>query len=574
MAMLARTLARRVIAKQGALSTRLASVSYSTGLPSLDGEAQVVVFDTTLRDGEQTPGVTLDHNEKLVIASKLAELGVDVCEAGFPMASTGDYESVRAIAEKIGNEADGRICGEPMKICGLARAREPDIDRCYDAVRHAKHSRIHTFLATSDIHLEHKLKISREECLTQIDKMVRYAKDACFDVEFSPEDAGRSDKDFLVEALGVAIEAGATTLNIPDTVGYNTPEMYGDLIAYLVQNTVGGADVIWSTHCHNDLGLATANTLAGVMNGARQVEVTINGIGERAGNTSLEELVMTLAVHKLAKTNIITENIMSTSKMVCQYTGIPVQPNKAIVGKNAFSHESGIHQDGVLKHQETYEIMKPETIGLFDHNNLVLGKLSGRNGFKTRAKSLGYKFLTEEQLNEAFTVFKELCDSRKNVSDGDIHAIIRRMLHSNDDFDWKLIEVSLSTNSTALSKSTATVAMESPSGEIVTKAFAGSTSVMALYSCIDSIMNSGCVLQEYTIQSVSAGSDAIGTVVCHVSEKGGIDMFRGEGNNSDVLVASAEAYISAQNFLLTVRGNALLPDPDRNENASKESASI
>ena len=386
-------------------------------------------------------------------------------------------------------------------------------------------------------------------------RQVAYASQTGAEIEFSPEDAGRSDKDFLVEALGVAIEAGATTLNIPDTVGYNTPEMYGSLFSYLIQNTPGGYDVVWSAHCHNDLGLATANTLSAINAGARQAEVTINGIGERAGNTSLEEVVMALNVHNTAPTYINTQQIYSTSKMVSGYTGVVIQPNKAIVGKNAFAHESGIHQDGVLKHPETYEIMKPETVGLHNHDNLVLGKLSGRAGFKTRVMSLGYKYLEDAQVKEAFNSFKDLCDSKKNVSDGDSHAIVKQVLQRGDTDEWELEEIALSTNSSGLVRSTATVTLKSPVGDIITKAFAANTSVFAVYTAIDEIIDGGAVLQEYTIQSVSAGTDALGTVVCQVSEKDGADMYRGEGSNSDVLVASAEAYIAAQNFMLAVRDN-------------------
>eukprot|EP01137_Pigoraptor_chileana_P015169 Opistho-2@70778 len=376
--------------------------------PGTSDKELLVVFDTTLRDGEQSPGVTLTGNEKVEIARQLSRLGVTVCEAGFPIASEGDFDAVRRIATEVGPLTDGRASAKPMVICGLARAKKEDIDRAYDAVRHAPLHRIHTFLATSDIHLKHKLKISREQCVTQVKWAVSYARGLCPDIEFSPEDAGRSDRDFLVTVLGAAIEAGATTLNIPDTVGYNTPEEYGEIIRYLVENTAGANKVVWSTHCHNDLGLATANTLAGVRNGARQVEVTINGIGERAGNTSLEEIVM--AIHTHAKdfpvhTEIDTTQIMRTSRMVSAYTGMVVQPNKAIVGANAFAHESGIHQDGMLKHQETYEIIRPETVGL--KSNLVLGKHSGRHAFRSRLIELGYDNLSNEAVDRAFASFKK-----------------------------------------------------------------------------------------------------------------------------------------------------------------------
>ncbi|MCA9946352.1 MAG: 2-isopropylmalate synthase, partial [Anaerolineales bacterium] len=311
---------------------------------------RVIIFDTTLRDGEQSPGATLNVEEKIEIAKQLSRLGVDVCEAGFPIASLGDFEAVRRIAEEVGPLLEGRKSGQPMVIAGLSRANREDIQRAYDAVKAAPRHRIHTFLATSDIHLKHKLKIDREECIEQVITAVSFARSLCDDVEFSPEDAGRSDPDFLVQVLTEAIKAGATTLNIPDTVGYTTPEEYGKLIKYLIDNTPGSETVIWSTHCHNDLGMATANSLAGVQNGARQIEVTINGIGERAGNTSLEEVVMAMHTRPQVfdvETHIDTTQLMRTSHMVSTYTGMVVQANKAIVGANAFAHEAGIHQDGM-----------------------------------------------------------------------------------------------------------------------------------------------------------------------------------------------------------------------------------
>ncbi|HFE66428.1 MAG TPA: 2-isopropylmalate synthase, partial [Chloroflexi bacterium] len=327
----------------------------------VDIQDTVYFFDTTLRDGEQSPGATLNVEEKLEIARQLSRLGVDICEAGFPIASPGDFDAVRRIAEEVGPLVEGRKSGQPMVIAGLARANREDIQRAYDAVKVAPRHRIHTFLATSDIHLKHKLRIDREECVDQVIKSVSFARSLCDDVEFSPEDAGRSDPDFLVQVLAEAIKAGATTLNIPDTVGYTTPEEYGRLIHYLIENTPGADTVVWSTHCHDDLGLATANTLAGVQAGARQVEVTINGIGERAGNTSLEEVAMAIATRPQTfnlRTNIDTTQITKVSRMVSAYTGMVVQPNKAIVGANAFAHEAGIHQDGMLKNQQTYEIMR------------------------------------------------------------------------------------------------------------------------------------------------------------------------------------------------------------------------
>ena len=335
----------------------------------------VLIFDTTLRDGEQSPGATLNVEEKLEIARQLSRLGVDICEAGFPIASPGDFDAVRRIAEEVGPLVEGRKNGQPMVIAGLARANQEDISRAYEAVKVAPRHRIHTFLATSDIHLKHKLRIDREECVDQVIKAVSYARALCDDIEFSPEDAGRSDPDFLVQVLGEAIKAGATTLNIPDTVGYTTPDEFGRLIEYLIKHTPGADQVVWSVHCHNDLGLATANTLAGIKAGARQAEVTLNGIGERAGNTALEEVVMALTTRSQnfnLQTNIDTSQIARTSHMVSTYTGMIIQPNKAIVGANAFAHEAGIHQDGMLKNHLTYEIMRPETVGL-NTSKLVLG---------------------------------------------------------------------------------------------------------------------------------------------------------------------------------------------------------
>ncbi|KAJ2369239.1 2-isopropylmalate synthase (Alpha-isopropylmalate synthase) (Alpha-IPM synthetase), partial [Coemansia sp. RSA 2607] len=390
---------------------------------------KLIVFDTTLRDGEQSPGVTLNTDEKIEIARQLSRLGVDVIEAGFPVASPGDFNAVQRIAREVGPLMEGRDGLEPMVICGLARSVKHDIQTAFDAVKEAPRHRIHVFLATSDIHLEHKLKITREQCTQRIAEMVGFAKTLCSDIEFSPEDAGRSDRAFLCEALAVAIDAGATTLNIPDTVGYNTPQEYGDLIAYLRANTRGAERVVFSTHCHNDLGLATANTLAGISNGARQVEVTINGIGERAGNTSLEEVVMNVHTHPDAYPvfhTINTRLFYSTSRMVEDLSGMAVQANKAIVGRNAFLHESGIHQDGVLKNKQTYEIIRPEDVGVTT-GNLALGKHSGRHAFKTKLEELGYggSALSDEQFQAAFARFKQLADSKKTgVTDGDMHALV------------------------------------------------------------------------------------------------------------------------------------------------------
>jgi 2-isopropylmalate synthase len=528
---------------------------------------KLVIFDTTLRDGEQSPGATLNIEEKLEIARQLSRLGVDICEAGFPIASPGDFEAVRRIAAEVGPLTEGRKDGQPMVIAGLARANQVDIDRAYEAVKVAPRHRIHTFLATSDIHLKHKLKIDREECVDQVIKAVSYARSLCSDVEFSPEDAGRSDPEFLTVVLGQAIRAGATTINIPDTVGYTTPEEFGWLIKYLIDHTPGSDKVIWSTHCHNDLGLATANTLAGVQNGARQVEVTINGIGERAGNTSLEEVIM--AVHtrpqnfSVEVSHLDTTQIIRTSRMVSAFTGMPVQPNKAIVGANAFAHEAGIHQDGMLKHHTTYEIMRPETVGL-SASALVLGKHSGRHAFRTRLKDMGYDDLDEEELNQAFNRFKRIADKKKLVTDADIEAIITDEFYQPKEI-WKLSYVQVTCGDHI--KATATVTLTDPHGEEITDAAIGTGPVDAIYKAINRIVQVPNVLTEFVVQAVTEGIDAIGEVTIRIQPENGqgyttnpqtgaqvVRTYSGHGASTDIVVASARAYMSALNKMLTARG--------------------
>ncbi len=524
----------------------------------------LVIFDTTLRDGEQSPGATLNIDEKLEIARQLSRLGVDICEAGFPIASPGDFEAVRRIAEEVGPLTEGRKTGEPMVIAGLARANREDIDRAYDAVKVAPRHRIHTFLATSDIHLKHKLKIDREECIEQVIEAVTYAKSLCGDVEFSPEDAGRSEPEFLTVVLGEAIKAGATTLNIPDTVGYTTPEEFGWLINHLIENTPGADKVVWSTHCHNDLGLATANTLAGVLNGARQVEVTLNGIGERAGNTSLEEVVM--AVHTrpqnfTVESNIDTTQLTRTSRMVSAYTGMPIQPNKAIVGANAFAHEAGIHQDGMLKHHTTYEIMRPETVGL-SASALVLGKHSGRHAFRKRLEELGYDDLTQEELNQAFDRFKRVADKKKIVTDADIEAIITDEFYQPKEI-WKLNHVHVMCGDNV--RSTATVSLTDPNGDELVDAAIGTGPVDAVYKAINRIVQVPNILTEFVVKAVTEGIDAIGEVTIRIQPKNGSSgysthpqtgaqvarTFSGHGASTDIIVASARAYTSALNKMLS-----------------------
>ncbi len=526
---------------------------------------KLIIFDTTLRDGEQSPGATLNIQEKLEIARQLSRLGVDICEAGFPIASPGDFEAVRRIAEEVGPLTEGRKSGQPMVIAGLARANEQDIDRAYDAVKAAPRHRIHTFLATSDIHLKYKLKIDREECIDQVIKAVSYAKSKCDDVEFSPEDAGRSDPQFLTVVLAEAIKAGATTLNIPDTVGYTTPEEFGWLIKYLIENTPGADRVIWSTHCHNDLGLATANTLAGVNNGARQVEVTLNGIGERAGNTSLEEVVM--AIHTRPQnfpvySDIDTTQIIRTSRMVSAYTGMSVQPNKAIVGANAFAHEAGIHQDGMLKHQSTYEIMRPETVGL-SASSLVLGKHSGRHAFRKRLEELGYGDLSKDDVNQAFDRFKRIADKKKVVTDADIEAIITDEFYQPHEI-WKLNSVHVSCGDHV--NATATVSLTDPNGAVLIDAAIGTGPVDAVYKAINRIVGAPNILTEFIVQAVTEGIDAIGEVTIRIQPEDGqayttnpqtgaqvARTFSGHGASTDIIVASARAYMSALNKMLSIQ---------------------
>jgi 2-isopropylmalate synthase len=526
----------------------------------------VVIFDTTLRDGEQSPGATLNVEEKLEIARQLSRLGVDICEAGFPIASQGDFDAVRRIAEEVGPLTEGRKSGQPMVIAGLARAHNADILRAYDAVKAAPRHRIHTFLATSDIHLQFKLKMDREECIDQVITAVTYAKSLCDDVEFSPEDAGRSDPDFLVQVLGEAIKAGATTLNIPDTVGYTTPDEFGGLIKYLIENTPNSDKAVWSVHCHNDLGLATANTLAGVQNGARQMEVTLNGIGERAGNTSLEEVVMAIETRPLTykvQTNIDTTQITRTSRMVSAYTGMVVQPNKAIVGANAFAHEAGIHQDGMLKNQQTYEIMRPETVGL-TASKLVMGKHSGRHAFRVRLEEMGYGGLEEQELNAAFKRFKHLADKKKVVTDADIEAIIADEIYQPQEI-WKLNHIQVSCGDHSMP--TASVSLTGPDGQVYQDAALGTGPVDAVYEAVNRIVGVNNRLTEFMINAVTEGLDAIAETTIRIQpindEAYGFNpqtnlpfarTYSGHGASTDIVVASARAYISALNKMLAAQG--------------------
>ncbi|GGA55489.1 2-isopropylmalate synthase [Okeania sp. KiyG1] len=510
---------------------------------------RIIIFDTTLRDGEQSPGAALNIDEKLTIARQLSRLGVDVIEAGFPYSSPGDFEAVQKIAETVGVE------GGPT-ICGLARTTRADIEAAGKALKPAVNARIHTFIATSDIHLAYKLKKTREEVLAIAPEMVAYAKTFVDDVEFSPEDAGRSDPEFLYQVLEAAIAAGATTVNIPDTVGYTTPAEFGALIRGIKENVPNIDQAIISVHGHNDLGLAVANFLEAVKNGARQLECTINGIGERAGNAALEELVMALHVRRqyfnpflgrapeseAPLTNIDTRHIYKTSRLVSNLTGMFVQPNKAIVGANAFAHESGIHQDGVLKNKLTYEIMDAESIGLTD-NQIVLGKLSGRHAFQTRLKELGFD-ISDEEVNKAFLRFKNLADKKKEITDWDLESIVNSEIQQPPElFRLELVQVSCGDRS----RPTATVSIRTPNGEELTDAAIGTGPVDAVYRAINRVVNVPNDLIEFSVQSVTAGIDAIGEVTIRLRHEGRV--YSGHAANTDIIVASAQAYINALNRL-------------------------
>ncbi len=509
---------------------------------------RVLIFDTTLRDGEQCPGATLNTPEKLEIAKQLARLGVDIIEAGFPYASPGDFEAVQLIAQQVPEAV----------ICGLARALPADIKRCAEALAPAARPRIHTFLSTSDIHLQYQIKKSREEVLHIVGEMVAYACSFVTDVEFSPMDAGRSDPEFLYQVVAQAIRAGARTINIPDTVGYTTPVEFGQLIAGIREHVPNIEQAILSVHCHNDLGLAVANSLEAIKNGARQVECTINGIGERAGNASLEEIVMALQVRRnyfapyfgtdLATplTQIKTQEIYRTSRLVSNLTGMIVQPNKAIVGANAFAHESGIHQDGLLKNKSTYEIMDAQSIGLTD-NLLVLGKHSGRNAFRARLEELGYH-LSDDELNRAFLRFKELADKKKTVGDWDIEAVVNDELRVVPQA-YTLERVQVSCGDYGLP--TATVQLLGPDGQEITDAAVGTGPVDAVYKAINRLVKVPNELIEFSVQSVTGGIDAIGEVTIRLRHDG--QTYSGHSANTDIIVASARAYLSALNRLYLTR---------------------
>ncbi len=523
----------------------------------------VRIFDTTLRDGEQSPGATMGTSEKLEVARVLARLGVDIIEAGFPAASPDDLRAVQTIAERIGAETLGEDRTEPPTICGLARACSGDIDRVLEAVAPATHPRVHTFIATSPIHRKYKLMMSEEEVLERVRTMVAYAREGCEDVEFSAEDAGRTEFDFLCQVVEMAIEAGASTVNIPDTVGYITPSEFTQTIAGLKEKVRGIDGAVISVHCHNDLGMATANTLAGLQAGARQAEVTINGIGERAGNTALEEVVMALKTRGPLyglSTGIDTRHISRASKLVSAVTGMLVQPNKAIVGDNAFAHEAGIHQDGVLKHQETYEIMKPETVGVAQ-STLVLGKHSGRHGFASRLAELGYQ-LDSEALDKAFKRFKDLADRKKAITNADLVALVTSEIAQPDEL-YSLDGLQVACGSMGMP--TATVRLIGPDGATHEQAAIGTGPVDAAFKAVDGIVGRACDLLEYNVQAVTEGIDALGEVTVAIgngmtessrinpqNEMTGRPIFHGHGADTDIIVASTKAYLAALNRLLAV----------------------
>lgn len=497
---------------------------------------RLIIFDTTLRDGEQSPGASMTKDEKIRIARQLERLRVDVIEAGFAAASPGDFDAIRSIAETI----------KESTVCSLARVSEKDIRAAGEAIKPAAKGRIHTFIATSPIHMEKKLRMNPDQVVEAAVKGVKMALQYTPDVEFSAEDAIRSDMDFLVRIFGEVIKAGATTINVPDTVGYSVPGGLGERFKYLIEKTPGADKVIWSAHCHNDLGMAVANSLSAVLNGARQVECTINGLGERAGNASLEEIVMAVKVRQdvfKCDTRIDTTQIVTTSRLVSQITGYPVQPNKAVVGANAFAHESGIHQDGVLKHRETYEIMRAEDVG-WSANKISLGKLSGRNAFKQRLAELGIEFESEQALNDAFARFKDLADKKSEIFDEDLQALVSGDAIGETDEHFKFL--SLSQRSETGEKPQAKVVFSIDGQEITTQA-QGNGPVDATVNAIESKVASGAELLLFSVNAITTGTESQGEVTMRLSKAGRI--VNGVGADPDIVVASAKAYLNALNKL-------------------------
>ncbi len=504
---------------------------------------KLIIFDTTLRDGEQSPGASMTKDEKVRIAKLLEKMRVDVIEAGFPIASQGDFESVQAVANAV----------KDSTICGLSRALDKDIDRVGEALKGANSARIHTFIATSPIHMEMKLRMSPDQVVEQAVKAVKRARQHTDNVEFSPEDAGRSELDFLCRVIEAVIDAGATTINIPDTVGYNVPDQFGYLIKNLIERIPNSDKAVFSVHCHNDLGLAVANSLSAVMNGARQVECTINGLGERAGNASLEEIVMAVRTRQDifgCDTGLDTTQIVPASRLVSGITGFPVQPNKAIVGANAFAHESGIHQDGVLKNRETYEIMRAEDVG-WSTNRMVLGKHSGRNAFRTRLNELGISFEAEEELNDAFKRFKDLADKKHEIYDDDLQALVTDASVEAENEHVKLVALKVCSETGETPDASITLSVD---GEEKQAHSEGSGPVDATFKAIELIINSGADLQLYSVNNVTNGTDAQGEVNVRLEKAGRI--INGQGADTDIVIASAKAYINAVNKMMAVDDRA------------------
>jgi 2-isopropylmalate synthase len=507
---------------------------------------RLIIFDTTLRDGEQSPGASMTKDEKVRIAKALERMRVDVIEAGFPIASPGDFEAVKAVAEAV----------KDSTVCGLARALEKDISRAGEALKNANSARIHTFIATSPIHMKMKLRMEPDAVVEQAIAAVKMARKFTDNVEFSPEDAGRSETDFLCRVIEAVIKAGATTINIPDTVGYNLPGQFGNLVKTLIERVPNSDKAVFSVHCHNDLGLAVANSLSAVLNGARQVECTINGLGERAGNAALEEIVMAVRTRQdlfSCDTTLDTTQIMTCSRLVSGITGFPVQPNKAVVGANAFAHESGIHQDGVLKSRETYEIMRAQDVG-WTANKIVLGKHSGRNALKSRLQELGIELQSEEELNAAFARFKELADKKHEIYDEDLQALVAETNWSAENERFNLVSMKVCSETG-----------ETPNAQVVlrvdgveqTANAKGGGPVDAAYKAIDALVKSGTELQLYSVNNITSGTDAQGEVTVRVSKGGRI--VNGQGADTDIVIASAKAYLNALNKIMMTTENRSHP---------------
>lgn len=506
---------------------------------------KLIIFDTTLRDGEQSPGASMTKEEKLRIARQLERMRVDVIEAGFAIASTGDFEAVQAVARAV----------KDSTVCSLARALDRDIDRAGEAIREANAGRIHTFIATSPIHMERKLRMTPDQVVEQAVLAVKRARRYTDDVEFSAEDAGRSELDFLCRIFEAVIKAGAGTINIPDTVGYNVPHQFGELVRKAIEGTPNADKAIFSVHCHNDLGLAVANSLSAVMNGARQVECTINGLGERAGNASLEEVVMAVRtrqdVFPCEVSHIDTTQIVPASRLVSGITGFAVQPNKAIVGANAFAHESGIHQDGVLKHRETYEIMRAEDVG-WSANRMVLGKHSGRNAFKTRLAELGIELDSEEALNTAFARFKELADKKHEIFDEDLQALVTETTADSSLIErFKLVYLHVCSATGETPEACVTLTIDCEERKLCAQ---GGGPVDATFKAVEGMVQSGTLLQLYSVNNITSGTDAQGEVTVRL-EKGG-RIVNGQGADTDIVVASAKAYLNALNKIMAPQERA------------------